>query len=122
MSALMIWHYSPRVLSHQTIEAHRLSYDEFGSFACHDEEIVNLLNVISRPLDIQTKQRLQRLACSASVHPEAALMGFLFHDPCNVIFEVGILDSKLSPLISSYDQGTELPIVISSACCRLLKR
>lgn len=86
-SVCSLWsHTGERLLNGKIIQIDQFRYDEIGSFECRDEEVKAFLRVISKGPDSKTIQRLQRLASTASVHTEAALMGYAYCEPLNEIF------------------------------------
>lgn len=85
-SACSLWSHAKKFLSARTIQVDQFRYNEIGPFECRDEEVATILRVISRQPDSKTIQRLRRLACTASVHAEAVLMGYAYYEPSHEIF------------------------------------
>jgi hypothetical protein len=63
-------------------------YGEVGSFECRGEEVKAILQVISSnsPHSTPTAAKLQDMASSATVHAEAALLGYAYFGSSNKIF------------------------------------
>ncbi|KAJ3980667.1 hypothetical protein F5890DRAFT_655906 [Lentinula detonsa] len=102
-SSISIWYHAARFLQDKTIQVERFSTEETGSFECHEEDAAAILQVItSRKPDCEAISALQRAARAATIHAEAALMGYAFYDQ--------------SKEISS---ALQLPVGVSHKCCHL---
>lgn len=61
--------------------------DIIGLFECSEEEVAMFLNkILPHPPDPWAIAQLLKMARYATLHAEAALIGYAYHDPLNEIF------------------------------------
>jgi hypothetical protein len=86
-SAISLWHYFTRFFDNKMIHIDHFHSDIIGLFECSKEEVATFLNkILPHPLDLQAIAQLQKMAHYATLHAEAALIGYAYHDPSNEIF------------------------------------
>jgi hypothetical protein len=86
-SAFSLWSQVPKFLHNKTLQVDRFSSGEAGPFDCCEDKVVAILQAVSSEQpDAQAIHNLQNAARAATVHAEAALMAYTYHQPTNQIF------------------------------------
>ena len=81
-SARWIWAYASTFLHDKTIKVERCSTKQTGFFQCRNEDVAAILGIITpkeQPSSLEAISAIQRTAHAATVHAEAALMGYAYH-------------------------------------------